>query len=165
MDLISSHFKELLANLRHAYSVFDANNYVRAFFSILLGLWAHSTFFRREALTVFHIDKEVKRLDNELIEQTLKGLNMSNAVSGKIGDFGTYSLDIDIKGTITAEIDINKDFGYAKVTETTKIEMSLLDVAAAIAAKTSTTWDDKAISTLRTLLGIADPTAPVPPAA
>lgn len=90
---------------------------------------------------------------------------MSKTIEGKLGDFGSYSLDVDIKGTITAQIDVNKDFGFAKVTESTTIEMSLIDVAEELAKKTSTPWDDKAIATLKTLLGIADPTAPVPPVA
>ncbi len=75
-------------------------------------------------------------------------------LSGKIGDAGTYSVDVTDKGEVTISASIDKDLGYGKITATLAVHTNILAIAEQIAAKTTTTLDDQAIAALEKLLGI-----------
>lgn len=75
-------------------------------------------------------------------------------LEGKIGDVGSYSIDVDSKGLIKVSAQVEHDFGYAKVSSVNAIETNVFQIAEEIAKKTSTTWDDKAVETLKSVLGI-----------
>lgn len=85
-----------------------------------------------------------------------------NELEGKIGDVGSYTLDVDSQGKVKFAAMIEKDFGYAKVSSQNAVESDIFKIAEEIAKKTSTQWDDKAIAGLKSLLGIASPPAPAP---
>ncbi len=67
---------------------------------------------------------------------------------------GGYSVDVDDKGSVKVEATFAKDFGVGKVSTVNALETNIFKIAEAIAAKTETTWDDKAVATLERLLGI-----------
>lgn len=72
------------------------------------------------------------------------------------GGAGHITLDADEKGAVKFELSYEKDLdGYAKVKSINSVESNIFDIAAKIAAKTSTPWDDSAIAGLKKLLGIA----------
>lgn len=75
-------------------------------------------------------------------------------VEGKLGDVGTYSLDVDAKGKIAINVEVLKDFGHTKVISSNSVETDIFKVAEEVAKKTGTTWDDKAIAALKSALGI-----------
>ena len=75
-------------------------------------------------------------------------------VQGKIGDIGTYEIDIDAKGAVKFSVSINKDFGFGKLSSTNSMDTNVFTIAEEIAKKTKTTWDDKAIAGIKKILGI-----------
>lgn len=79
-------------------------------------------------------------------------------LEGKFGEpgkeFGSYSVDVTDKGAVTATVTVDKDFGYGKVSLTSALETDIFKIAEAIAAKTTATWDDAAIATIKKLLGL-----------
>lgn len=77
-------------------------------------------------------------------------------LEGKIGDVGGYSVDVDDKGKIKIDASVSKDLGHSKVSNTLSIETDIFKLAEAIAKKSESTWDDKAISGLKAILGIKD---------
>jgi hypothetical protein len=77
-----------------------------------------------------------------------------NELEGKIGDVGSYSLDVDDKGNVKFTATVNKDLGYAKASSATSVEANIFNLAEEIAKKTNVIWDDTAIAALKKLLGI-----------
>lgn len=75
-------------------------------------------------------------------------------LEGKIGDAGSYSLDVDDKGVVKISVVVNKEFSGVKVSSTNAVETNIFKIAEGIAAKTKSTWDDTAIAALEKLLGI-----------
>lgn len=67
---------------------------------------------------------------------------------------GTVIVDVTDKGAVIFKNNYKKDFGFAKVSNDTAVETDIFKIAEAIAAKTKTTLDDKAIAGLKSLLGI-----------
>lgn len=68
---------------------------------------------------------------------------------------GKVVLDVNDKGQIKLSNEYVKDLdGYAKIKSVTEIETDIFVVAAKIAAKTESKWDDTAIAGLKSLLGI-----------
>lgn len=71
------------------------------------------------------------------------------------GGAGKVSVDVTDKGAVLVELAYEKDLdGYAKVKSSNSVETDIFRIAAKIAAKTETTWDDKAVEGLKKLLGI-----------
>jgi len=71
------------------------------------------------------------------------------------GGAGHLILDADATGTVKIEMSYEKDLdGYAKVKSTNAVETNIVNIAEKIAAKTSTQWDDAAVTMLKKLLGI-----------
>lgn len=71
------------------------------------------------------------------------------------GGAGKAVIDVDDKGGVKLSVSYVKDVdGLAKVKSISEIESNIFAIAEKIAAKTSTTWDDKAIAGIKSLLGI-----------
>jgi len=71
------------------------------------------------------------------------------------GGAGKLIVDVDDKGGVILSNVYEKDLdGFAKIRSTTEIESNIFVLAEKIAAKTETTWDDKAIAGLKSLLGV-----------
>lgn len=80
-----------------------------------------------------------------------------NELEGKIGDVGSYAVDVDDKGKVKVTLTIDKDMGLGKVSASVIVETDLFKIAEQLAAKTATPWDDEAIKALEKLLGINQP--------
>lgn len=72
-------------------------------------------------------------------------------VEGKIGEVGSYSVDVDSKGMLLAEAKVETAWGGASVL----LKLDLIAECEKLAAKTSTKLDDQFIATLKALLGRA----------
>lgn len=78
-------------------------------------------------------------------------------LEGKVGDVGNYSVDVDAQGGVKIDVSVSKEFdGHTKVSNTLAIETNIFKLAEAIAKKTETELDDKAIAGLKSILGIKD---------
>ena len=77
-----------------------------------------------------------------------------NELEGKIGDVGSYALDVNDKGEVSFSAKVEKDFGYAKVSSVNSVSTNIVSIAEEIVKKTSATWDDAAVAALKELLGI-----------
>lgn len=77
-----------------------------------------------------------------------------NELEGKIGDVGSYALDVDDKGSVKFTATVSKDFGYATVESSNSLSSNIFSIAEEIAKKTSATWDDSVVASLKSLLGI-----------
>jgi len=77
-----------------------------------------------------------------------------NEMEGKIGDVGSYLVDVNDKGEIIFSAVIQKDFGYAKVSSVNSVSANIIHLAEQVAKKTSATWDDVAVETIKKILGI-----------
>jgi hypothetical protein len=75
-------------------------------------------------------------------------------LEGKIGDVGSYSLDVDMTGNVTVAVSVAKDFGGAKVSSTNGVEVHIFTLLEKLAAKTAATWDDAAIAKIKALLNL-----------
>jgi hypothetical protein len=74
---------------------------------------------------------------------------------------GKLVVDVTDKGEIKFSNVYAKDLGgFAKVKNITEVESNIFMIAEAIAKKTATEWDDKAIAGLKSILGIVDAVAP-----
>lgn len=80
-----------------------------------------------------------------------------NELEGKIGDVGSYIVDIDDKGKVVVSVKIEKDMGLGKINATVAVETDIFKIAEQLAAKTATPWDDAAVKALEKLLGINQP--------
>ena len=76
-------------------------------------------------------------------------------VEGKIGDVGSYELDVDDKGKVKITATISKDLGHTKISSANSVETDIFAIAQLIAVQTKTELDDKAIAALKGLLGIS----------
>lgn len=76
-------------------------------------------------------------------------------LEGKIGDVGSYYIDVDASGKFEIAVEVAKEFEGGKASSLTKVEANLLDICEAAAKKTSATWDDNAISTIKAVLKLA----------
>jgi hypothetical protein len=71
------------------------------------------------------------------------------------GGAGKLIVDVDDKGAVKMSAMYDKDLdGFAKVKSSLELESNIFMIAEKIAAKTGTTWDDKAIAGIKSLLGI-----------
>lgn len=78
------------------------------------------------------------------------------------GGAGKLIVDVTAQGAVKLSNVYQKDIdGYAKVKAMVELESDIFMIAEKIAAKTSTTWDDKAVAGLKSLLGIVQPEAEV----
>lgn len=77
-------------------------------------------------------------------------------IDGKIGDEGSYFMDVDAKGNVVIEAAYTKQVSGAEVKASLQAKASLFTIAEGIAAKTGTPWDDKLVAGLKSLLGIVD---------
>lgn len=75
-------------------------------------------------------------------------------VEGKIGDEGSYFMDVDAKGNVVIEAAYTKAVAGAEVKASLQAKASIFTIAEEIAKKTETQWDDKAIAGLKSILGI-----------
>lgn len=74
---------------------------------------------------------------------------------------GEVIIDVDAKGGVLLSNSYKKDLdGFAEVESVTKLKSNILTIAEKIAAKTKTQWDDKAVASLKSLLGIVDAVSP-----
>lgn len=73
---------------------------------------------------------------------------------GKIGDVGSYELDVTEQGVVKFSAIVEKDFGYGKVSSVNSVETDIFRIAEEMAKKTQTPWDDNAVAGLKNLLGI-----------
>lgn len=80
-----------------------------------------------------------------------------NELEGNIGEVGNYTVDVDLQGNVKISLEISKDFGHSKASTVNSVEVNIFDLAEAIAKKTETTLDDKAIAALKSLLGLDKP--------
>lgn len=97
-------------------------------------------------LIVFHMCVRYLTKGNKMLE--------GKEAEGKIGNDGSYSLDVNEKGEVSIELAFEKDFGDAKVKTANSISVSIFTLLEKIAAKTSQTWDDNAVATVEKVLGI-----------
>jgi hypothetical protein len=68
---------------------------------------------------------------------------------------GKLIVDADYKGSVKVAMSYEKNVdGFVKVKSTNEITTNIFDIAAKIAAKTQTNWDDVAVAQLKALLGI-----------
>lgn len=68
---------------------------------------------------------------------------------------GVLIVDVDDKGGVLLSNTYKKNLdGFADVESTTVLKSNIFLIAEKIAAQTETTWDDKAIAGLKSLLGI-----------
>lgn len=75
-------------------------------------------------------------------------------LEGKIGDVGSYSVDVDATGKVIISAVVSYEFTGGKVSSTNAVEVGILDLLAQVAAKTSTTLDDEAVAMAKKLLGL-----------
>lgn len=72
------------------------------------------------------------------------------------GGAGKIVIDVDDKGNVLISNTYKKDVdGYAEVESVTSVKTNILNILEKVAAKTKTTWDDKAIAGIKALLGLA----------
>lgn len=77
---------------------------------------------------------------------------------------GKLIIDVDAKGGVKLVATYDKDLdGFAKVKNQTEIESNIFTIAEKIALQTKTTWDEKAIAGLKSLLGITEEPKDVEP--
>lgn len=75
-------------------------------------------------------------------------------IQGKIGNDGSYSVDVDETGSISIEVSYEKDLGDVKVKTSNSASIHLFTILEKAAAKTGTPYDDKALAMIKTILGI-----------
>lgn len=76
-------------------------------------------------------------------------------LEGKIGDVGSYYIDVDATGKVEIALQVEKAFEGGKASSLTKVEANLLDICEAAAKKTDAVWDDNAIKTIKAVLNLA----------
>ena len=78
-----------------------------------------------------------------------------NEVEGKIGEDGSYFLDVDAKGKVKAGINYKKNIGeLASISTSNALETDIFAIARMVVKKTGATWDDTLEAALEKLLGI-----------
>lgn len=84
---------------------------------------------------------------------------------GKIGDVGEYVVDVDSKGKVVVSAGVAKDLQHSKLKISAVLELDIFKLLEELAKKTETQLDDKALATIKLLLGIKDeaPAAPAEP--
>lgn len=85
-----------------------------------------------------------------------------NELEGKLGDVGSYAVDVTENGKVKVSLSVEKDFGYGKVSSVNALETDIFRVAREITKKTAATWDDQVELALEKLLGIKREEEPTP---
>lgn len=75
-------------------------------------------------------------------------------LEGKIGDKGSYSIDVDDKGNVKMAAAYADDISGVKIKSENSIETNVLDLLEQVALKNNAKWGVDAIKTVKTLLGI-----------
>lgn len=77
---------------------------------------------------------------------------------------GKLIVDVDGQGSVKMIMTYEKDLdGFAKVKSSNELHSNIFTIAEKIALQTDTTWDEKAIAGLKSLLGIKDEPTDVAP--
>lgn len=82
----------------------------------------------------------------------LEGKELEGTFAG-----GSYSLDVDMLGIVAINLSYAKDLGDAQIQSSSSVSVSLFTILEKLAAKTGTTWDDKAVAVIESALGIKKP--------
>ena len=75
-------------------------------------------------------------------------------VDGKIGEDGSYSVDVTDKGMVVIELAYEKDLGGAKVKLANSVTISLFAMLKKAAESNDIKWDDALLAGLEKALGI-----------
>lgn len=77
-------------------------------------------------------------------------------LEGKLGDFGSYSVDVNATGKVLVALEVEKIVvDGLKIVSKSGVEIDLFMLLEMVAKKTSAAWDDIAVSKIRDILNIA----------
>jgi endonuclease III len=113
------------------------------FFAVAI-LWLNRLTTYRIVLKLF--EWFATRKDSQMLE--------GKEVEGKIADVGDYFIDAKADGTVEIAAKVEKKFEGGEVSSTNAIKVDIFKLLEMITAKTSQTWDDDAVKTVKVLLGI-----------
>ena len=77
-------------------------------------------------------------------------------IDKKIGDVGSYSVDVDNKGMIKIELQVGKVIEDGiKISSQNAVEVSVFTLLEKVVEKTEAKWDDALVAQLKAILGLA----------
>lgn len=85
-----------------------------------------------------------------MTEKLLEGKELE----GKIGNVGSYSVDVDEKLNVKIEAVISTVESGVTIESRNSVSAPLMEIIKAACLKNNVTWDEKAIATAEMLLGI-----------
>lgn len=85
----------------------------------------------------------------------MSGILEGKEVEGKIGDVADYYIDVDEAGKVVVSLIAKKVIdSHTSLSSENKVETDLFVILEKITAKTKTTLDDKAVATIKAILGM-----------
>ena len=75
-------------------------------------------------------------------------------LEGKIGEVGSYSVDVDKNGLVKLEVLASKELEGIKLNSANSAEISIFVLLEKVAAKTEAKWDDAVVAQLKAILGL-----------
>lgn len=75
-------------------------------------------------------------------------------LEGKIGEVGSYSVDVDKNGLVKLEVLASKELEGIKLNSANSAEISIFVLLEKVAAKTEAKWDDSVVAQLKAILGL-----------
>jgi hypothetical protein len=75
-------------------------------------------------------------------------------LEGKIGEVGSYSVDVDKTGLVKLEVSASKELEGIKLNSSNSAEISIFVLLEKVAQKTEAKWDDAAVAQLKALLNL-----------
>ena len=75
-------------------------------------------------------------------------------LEGKIGEVGSYSVDVDKTGLVKLEVSASKELEGIKLNSSNSAEISIFVLLEKVAQKTEAKWDDAAVAQVKALLNL-----------
>lgn len=75
-------------------------------------------------------------------------------LEGKIGEVGSYSVDVDKNGLVKLEVSASKELEGIKLNSSNSAEISIFVLLEKVAVKTEAKWDDAVVAQLKAILGL-----------
>ena len=99
----------------------------------------------------------VNKVQSMVIGHFIKGFKMTGILEGKelegkIGDVGSYFLDVEATGKVVISAEVMKSFEGGKISSVNKMETDLMVILEMVTKKTGATWDDELVAMIKKAL-------------
>lgn len=84
-----------------------------------------------------------------------KGLLDGKELEGKIGEVGSYSVDVDSKLNVKIEAIVSTVQGGVTIESRNSVEAPLMEIIKKACLKNNVSWDEKTIAGIELLLGLS----------